>query len=60
MKWTFLRLTHPFYELQGKDNIVLLTTDRYSEQPLVVKGAGAGAEVTASGIFADVIRIANN
>jgi aspartokinase/homoserine dehydrogenase 1 len=46
--------------LEGKDNIVLFTTDRYSEQPLVIKGAGAGAEVTASGIFADVIRIANN
>jgi aspartokinase/homoserine dehydrogenase 1 len=50
---------HPFYNLEGKDNIVLFTTDRYSEQPLVIKGAGAGAEVTASGIFADVIRIAN-
>lgn len=48
---------HPFYELQGKDNIVLFQTMRYPEQPLVVKGAGAGAEVTASGIFADVMRI---
>ncbi|MEQ9310452.1 MAG: bifunctional aspartate kinase/homoserine dehydrogenase I [Balneolaceae bacterium] len=48
---------HPFYELQGKDNIVLFQTMRYFEQPLVVKGAGAGAEVTASGIFADVMRI---
>ncbi len=50
---------HPFYELQGKDNIVLYFTDRYPEQPLVVKGAGAGADVTASGIFADVMRIAS-
>ncbi|MFA5669628.1 MAG: bifunctional aspartate kinase/homoserine dehydrogenase I [Balneolaceae bacterium] len=50
---------HPFYELQGKDNIVLYYTDRYSEQPLVVKGAGAGADVTASGIFADIMRIAS-
>lgn len=50
-------IDHPFYELQGKDNIVLFYTNRYSEQPLVVKGAGAGAEVTASGIFADVMRI---
>lgn len=48
---------HPFYELQGKDNIVLFHTNRYDEQPLVVKGAGAGAAVTASGIFADVMRI---
>lgn len=51
--------SHPFYFLEGKDNIVLFYTDRYKEQPLVVKGAGAGAEVTASGIFADVLRIAN-
>lgn len=48
---------HPFYELDGKDNIVLFYTKRYPEQPLVVKGAGAGAAVTASGIFADVMRI---
>ncbi|TMI65781.1 MAG: bifunctional aspartate kinase/homoserine dehydrogenase I [Bacteroidetes bacterium] len=45
-----------FYHLYGKDNIVLFYTDRYSEQPLVVKGAGAGAEVTASGVFADIMR----
>lgn len=50
---------HPFYNLEGKDNIVLFFTDRYSEQPLLVKGAGAGADVTASGIFADIIRIGN-
>ncbi|MGX5816854.1 bifunctional aspartate kinase/homoserine dehydrogenase I [Chitinophaga lutea] len=48
--------THPFYHLEGKDNIVLFTTNRYAEQPLIVKGAGAGADVTASGIFADIIR----
>ena len=48
---------HPFYNLSGSDNIVLFFTDRYSQQPLIVKGAGAGADVTASGIFADVIRI---
>lgn len=46
-----------FYHLEGKDNIVLFFTDRYDEQPLLIKGAGAGASVTASGIFADVIRI---
>lgn len=46
------------YHLYGKDNVVLFYTDRYKEQPLVVKGAGAGAEVTASGVFADIIRAA--
>jgi aspartokinase/homoserine dehydrogenase 1 len=50
---------HDFYHLYGKDNIVLFYTDRYPEQPLVVKGAGAGADVTASGVFADIIRAAN-
>lgn len=51
---------HPFYHLEGKDNIVLFYTNRYSEQPLVIKGAGAGAAVTASGIFADIMKIANS
>ena len=50
---------HPFYNLDGKDNIVLFYTNRYSEQPLIIKGAGAGADVTASGLFADIIRIGN-
>jgi aspartokinase/homoserine dehydrogenase 1 len=50
---------HPFYNLEGSDNIVLFFTERYPENPLIIKGAGAGADVTASGIFADVIRIAN-
>lgn len=45
-----------FYHLYGKDNVVLFYTTRYPEQPLVVKGAGAGAEVTASGVFADILR----
>ena len=49
---------HDFYHLYGKDNIVLFSTDRYVQQPLVIKGAGAGADVTASGVFADVIRAA--
>ena len=48
---------HDFYNLEGSDNIILFFTNRYTEQPLIVKGAGAGAEVTASGIFADIIRI---
>jgi len=47
-----------FYHLYGKDNLVLFFTERYPEQPLVIKGAGAGAAVTASGIFADIIRVA--
>ncbi len=50
---------HDFYHLRGSDNIVLFHTDRYQEQPLMVKGAGAGADVTASGIFADIIRVGN-
>jgi aspartokinase/homoserine dehydrogenase 1 len=51
-------LSHPFCALSGSDNIVSFTTRRYSGQPLVVKGPGAGAEVTAAGVFADIIRIA--
>ena len=47
---------HPFFNLEGKDNIVSFKSRRYSVQPLVIKGAGAGAEVTASGIFADIIK----
>jgi aspartokinase/homoserine dehydrogenase 1 len=48
---------HPFYTLSGSDNIISFTTDRYKERPLVVKGPGAGAEVTAAGVFADLINI---
>jgi len=50
---------HPFYSLLGSDNIILLTTERYNERPMVIRGPGAGAEVTAAGVFADVIRIGN-
>ena len=50
---------HDFYNLEGSDNIVLFYTQRYPNQPMIIKGAGAGAEVTASGIFADIIRIGN-
>ena len=49
---------HDLFHLYGKDNVVLFYTDRYIQQPMVIKGAGAGAEVTASGIFADIIRAA--
>ena len=51
--------SHPFYNVSGTGNIVSFTTERYREIPLVVIGPGAGAEVTAAGVFADVIRIAN-
>lgn len=50
---------HDFYNLEGSDNIVLFYTERYPNQPMIIKGAGAGAVVTASGIFADIIRIGN-
>lgn len=56
----YIPADHPFYNLEGSDNIVLFYTDRYPKQPLIVKGAGAGADVTASGIFADIIRIGKN
>ncbi len=49
---------HDLYHLYGKDNVVLFYTRRYAQQPMVIKGAGAGAEVTASGVFADIIRSA--
>ncbi len=51
--------SHPAYPLEASNNIILITTDRYRELPLIVKGYGAGAEVTAAGVFADVIRVAN-
>jgi len=50
---------HPFYSLKGSDNIILLTTERYHDRPMVIRGPGAGAMVTAAGVFADIIRIGN-
>lgn len=50
---------HPFYRLSGSDNIVAFTTKRYHQRPLVIQGPGAGAQVTAAGVFANIIRIAN-
>lgn len=50
---------HPFYTLEGSNNIVLLTTERYKEYPMLIQGYGAGASVTAAGVFADIMRIAN-
>jgi aspartokinase/homoserine dehydrogenase 1 len=49
--------SHPFFTLSGSDNIISFTTERYKERPLVVKGPGAGAEVTAAGVFADIINV---
>ena len=51
--------SHPFYVLEGSNNVILLTTERYNEYPMVIKGYGAGASVTAAGVFADIISIAN-
>jgi len=74
MKWRFLAtldqgkanvrlvtidMDHPSYNLEGSNNIVLLTTERYRELPMVIKGYGAGAEVTAAGVFADLMRVVN-
>ncbi len=50
---------HPFYQLEGSNNVILLTTARYKEYPMEIKGYGAGAAVTAAGVFADIISIAN-
>ncbi len=50
---------HPFYSLEGSNNVILITTERYKEYPMEIKGYGAGAEVTAAGVFADIISIAN-
>ena len=50
---------HPFYNLEGSNNIILLTTERYNEYPMLIQGYGAGASVTAAGVFADIMSIAN-
>jgi aspartokinase/homoserine dehydrogenase 1 len=50
---------HPFAQLSGSDNIIAFTTSRYKEQPLIVRGPGAGAEVTAGGVFSDILRLAS-
>ncbi len=51
--------SHPFYTLKGSDNMILFTTERYHDYPMIIRGPGAGADVTAAGVFADVIRIGN-
>lgn len=50
-------MEHPFYHLSGSDNMIVFTTERYKDRPLVVRGPGAGAEVTAAGLFAEIIGI---
>lgn len=50
--------SHPFAQLSGSDNIISFTTERYFQQPLIIRGPGAGAEVTAGGIFSDLLRLA--
>ena len=50
---------HPFYDLEGSNNIVMLTTERYREYPMLIQGYGAGASVTAAGVFANIMSIAN-
>ncbi len=52
-------LGHPFYDLAGSNNIILLTTERYREYPMLIQGYGAGADVTAAGVFADIMSVAN-
>ena len=52
-------VNHPFYGLEGSNNIILLTTERYKEYPMMIQGYGAGAGVTAAGVFADIMSIAN-
>ncbi len=52
-------MSHPFYDLEGSNNIIQITTERYNEYPMIIKGYGAGASVTAAGVFADIISIAN-
>ena len=50
---------HPFYDLEGSNNIILITTERYNQYPMLIQGYGAGASVTAAGVFADIMSIAN-
>lgn len=52
-------MNHPFYGLEGSNNIILLTSERYNEYPMMIQGYGAGASVTAAGVFADIMSIAN-
>ena len=52
-------IEHPSYNLAGSNNIIIITTERYKELPMVIKGYGAGAAVTSAGVFADLMRVMN-
>lgn len=54
-----VNMMHPFYDLEGSNNLVMYTTERYNEFPMLIKGYGAGASVTAAGVFADLIKVSN-
>ena len=58
-EWKEVESTHSFYNLEGSNNIILLTTERYKEYPMLIQGYGAGAQVTAAGVFADIMSVAN-
>jgi len=55
----FIDQNHPFFHLEGSNNVVLIWSDNYNEHPMQIKGYGAGADVTAAGVFADIIKVAN-
>ena len=57
LELTAVHQDSPFYHLDGSDNMVIITTSRYKERPLIIRGPGAGAEVTAAGVFAEIIKI---
>ncbi len=59
IRWEEIGMSHPFYNLSGSDNIISFTTLRYHDRPLVVKGPGAGAEVTAAGVFSEIISLSS-
>ena len=60
VKLEYINEHNPLYHLSGSDNMIVFTTERYNERPLVIKGPGAGAEVTAAGVFAELITLANS
>ena len=51
--------THPFYQLEGSNNIILITTERYHDYPMMIRGYGAGASVTAAGVFANIMQVSH-
>ena len=57
LELTLVKKDNPFYHLDGSDNMIVFTTERYKDRPLIIQGPGAGAEVTASGVFAEILTI---